>query len=321
MARYAGIYIAVHSYCSSHAVLSEDLRRERWAAFPELGGLLEGVGELQDAEVVAEAADDLQADRKIVGRKAGGDGDRRVAGDGDVVAALHPVEVVVHAHAGDLARPFLVDREGRKLVYGAQEELVALQEPPHAVKQVAAQCLCPGDFLGRELQSLLDVPDDGVLELVAVPLEVDAVALQEAERAQGIEGFGGAGEIGFGFFQHAAKLLERFLLRGQDGGDAIVHRQAAEIAAPGDADFLEFSLQTLRKDFSRLGDRDRRARVGAGHGRQEKGAIVHGARHRADYRQRVPGVRRWPRRYPPWRRPEADDVAVVAGIAQARGEV
>src|SRR2546426_4312100 len=187
MARYAGIYIAVHSYCSSHAVLSEDLRRERWAAFPELGGLLEGVGELQDAEVVAVAADDLQADRKPVGRESGGDRDRRVAGDGDVVAALHPVEVVVHANGGDLARPFLVDREGRELGHRAQQELVALQEPPHAVKQIAAQRLRPGDFLGGELEALLDVPDHGVLELVAMLLEEDAVALQEAERAQGLE--------------------------------------------------------------------------------------------------------------------------------------
>src|SRR5688572_19292519 len=32
------------------------------AALPVLGGLLEGVGELQDAEVVAVAADDLHAD-------------------------------------------------------------------------------------------------------------------------------------------------------------------------------------------------------------------------------------------------------------------
>src|SRR5439155_14389336 len=106
-----------------------DLRRKRGAAFPELGGLLEGVGELQDAEVVAVAADDLDADRKPFGGEAGGHGDRRVAGDGDVVAALHPIEVVVHANAGDFARPFLVDREGRKLVDGAQKEVVALQEP------------------------------------------------------------------------------------------------------------------------------------------------------------------------------------------------
>src|SRR5437667_6086173 len=154
MARYAGIYIRIHRYCSSH-LLKEDLCRKRGAAFPELGGLLEGVGELQDAEVVAEAADDLQADRKIVGREAGRDRDRRVAGDGDVVAALHPIEVVVHAHAGDLARPFLVDREGRKLVDGAQKEVVAIKEPPHAVEQVAEQRLSADGVTGWDLQALI----------------------------------------------------------------------------------------------------------------------------------------------------------------------
>src|SRR5882672_4087182 len=101
MARYAGIYLPVHSYCSSHALPTEDLSRKRWAAFPELRCLFEGVGELQHAEVIAIAADDLQADGKPFGCESGGHGDRRVAGDGDVVAALHPVEVVAHPHTGD----------------------------------------------------------------------------------------------------------------------------------------------------------------------------------------------------------------------------
>src|SRR5256712_7033579 len=131
MARYAGIYIPVHSYCSSDALLAEDLCRKRGAAFPGLRCLLEGVGELQDAEVVAAAADDLQADRKIVGRKAGGDGDRRGAGDGDGAAALHPNEAVVDAHARDLSRPFLADRESLQPAAAAQKAGIALQEPPH----------------------------------------------------------------------------------------------------------------------------------------------------------------------------------------------
>src|SRR5438445_12540763 len=54
-----------------------DLCRKRRAAFPELCCLLEGVGELQHAEVIAVAADDLQADRKPVGRASGGDRGRR----------------------------------------------------------------------------------------------------------------------------------------------------------------------------------------------------------------------------------------------------
>src|SRR6266513_5518951 len=66
---------------------SGDLRRKRWAAFPGLRCLFEGVGELQHAEVVAVAADDLDAHWKPFGRESGGHRDRRVAGDGDVVAA------------------------------------------------------------------------------------------------------------------------------------------------------------------------------------------------------------------------------------------
>src|SRR3954467_10386631 len=56
--------------------------------------LLERVRELQHAEIVAIAADDLDAHRQRVAGEPGGNRDRRVAGDGDVVAALHPVEVV-----------------------------------------------------------------------------------------------------------------------------------------------------------------------------------------------------------------------------------
>ena len=66
-------------------------------ALPDLRRFLEGVRELQHAEIVAVAADDLDPDRQPLGREAGGHRDRRMAGDGDVVAAFHPVEVIVHA--------------------------------------------------------------------------------------------------------------------------------------------------------------------------------------------------------------------------------
>jgi hypothetical protein len=66
-------YLPVRSYCSSHELLTEDLCRKRWAALPELCCVFEGVGELQHAEVIAVAADDLDADRKPVGGEAGGD--------------------------------------------------------------------------------------------------------------------------------------------------------------------------------------------------------------------------------------------------------
>src|SRR5688500_18019840 len=195
-------------------------------ALPACSLDLEAVRELEDAEVVAVATDDLQADRQTLGREAGRHRERRVAGDGDVVAAFHPVEVVAHFYAGDLARPLRLDRIRRQLVHRAEEELVSLEEAAHAVEQLAAQRHRPGDFFGRELEPLLDVPDDVVLQLVAVLFEQAAKARDIAHRAQRLEGLGGAGEVRLGFLDHAAEVLEDLLLRFQHGAHARVHRQA-----------------------------------------------------------------------------------------------
>src|SRR6185436_960583 len=94
-----------------------NLRRDCGTLLPELSCLLKGVRQLEHADVVSVAADDLQTDGKsrIVVGESGGHRDRGMAGDGDVVAALHPVEVVFHLCAGDLARPLLGDRIGRQL--------------------------------------------------------------------------------------------------------------------------------------------------------------------------------------------------------------
>jgi hypothetical protein len=47
--------------------------RQRWALFAEAGGLFEGMGHLQDAEVCFVAADDLQSNGKTFRREAAGD--------------------------------------------------------------------------------------------------------------------------------------------------------------------------------------------------------------------------------------------------------
>jgi hypothetical protein len=54
--------------------------------------LFEGVRELQHAEVVAVASDDLPAQQQASGVKPAGTEIAGMAGDRDVVAALHPVE-------------------------------------------------------------------------------------------------------------------------------------------------------------------------------------------------------------------------------------
>src|SRR2546421_12499991 len=94
---------------------------ERRASWPDLRRLLEGVRELQHAEIIAVTPDDLDADRQPLRRERRGHRHRRMAGDGDVVAALHPVEIIAHLDAGDLAWPFLLERERRQLVHRADE--------------------------------------------------------------------------------------------------------------------------------------------------------------------------------------------------------
>src|ERR1044071_7421320 len=71
---------------------------QRRAMLPCAGGGLERGGKLQDRKVRSVSADDLDAhgQRRIIRRKARRHRNGRVAGDGDVVAALHPVEVVRH---------------------------------------------------------------------------------------------------------------------------------------------------------------------------------------------------------------------------------
>jgi len=74
--------------------------------------MFEGVGELEDAEVLLVAADDLEADGQAVGREACGHGNSRIAGSGDVPAALHPVDVVGEVNAIDLGGPGMLTSKG-----------------------------------------------------------------------------------------------------------------------------------------------------------------------------------------------------------------
>src|SRR4029453_6775396 len=94
---------------------------QRRAPFPCAGRGLKGLRELQHRKIGAVSSDDLDADgqRRIVAREAGRYRNRGVARNGDVVAALHPVEIVIEVHAGDLARPLHVGRERRGQFHSA----------------------------------------------------------------------------------------------------------------------------------------------------------------------------------------------------------
>src|SRR5437870_5668925 len=141
------------------------LFRRGWTPLPDAGRLLEGVRQLQHAEVVAVTADDLDADGQALGRKACRHRNRGMARRRDEVAALHPVDIVVQLHAGDFGRILLLDRERRHLVHRAHQELVALEERAQTVKYLRAQLIAARHLLAGQLQSLLDVPHHRVLQL------------------------------------------------------------------------------------------------------------------------------------------------------------
>ena len=103
-----------------------------------------------------------------------------------------------------------------------------------------AQLLASRHLLAGQLQPLLDIPDHRVLELLAV-LPEERHPVEETECAQRVEGLGRSGEVGLGILDDAAELFKRLFLGFQNRRDARIHRQAAKIARPRDADLLERS--------------------------------------------------------------------------------
>src|SRR6201987_3047059 len=92
--------------------LGEDGR----AATGDVGGLLEGVGALQDAPVVVMPADDLEADEQAALRKGAGDGRGGSGGGGNVRGGLHPRDGVLLLWAGDFGGVLGIRVEGKSLV-------------------------------------------------------------------------------------------------------------------------------------------------------------------------------------------------------------
>src|SRR5580704_2901791 len=93
----------------------------------EASRLFERVRHLQDAEVFFVAAHDLHTYRKPLGRETAWHRSRRIARRRDVPARLHPVDVVIELHAGNLRRIRRVDIEWWQL-RGGQDKVFMLLE-------------------------------------------------------------------------------------------------------------------------------------------------------------------------------------------------
>ena len=109
---------------------------------------------LQDTEVLFVAANNLHADRKAFGRKAGRYRGCRVSGGRDVPARLHPVDVVVEVHARDLSWIGSVDVERWQLRGGQDEVFILLKESLEAAPDESMGNFGARDFFIKAFEVL-----------------------------------------------------------------------------------------------------------------------------------------------------------------------
>src|SRR5208282_2109937 len=110
----------------------------------------------------------LHADGKTFGCKAGRHRGCWVSSGRDVPAGLHPVDVVVEAHTGDLGWIRSVDIERWQLGGGKDEVFVLLEESLEAAPYEGMGNLGAGDVLASQLHAFLDFVFECVLEAVGV---------------------------------------------------------------------------------------------------------------------------------------------------------
>ena len=179
----------------------------------------------------------------------------------------------------------------------------------------------PPDARARQREADAGVPHDRVLQAVAAGLQQIAEGVREADAAQDLEGLVGAGEVGLDVLDDAAHRLER--------GAAVLQR-GGHLGSTGRSPRLR--LQAMRaprgsaagpstKAVRWLGQRQRRARVRAGHRPQQQRRVLHAARQRTVHAHRIPRVGRRHLRDATGRRAQPDDVAERGWVADAGAEI
>src|SRR5687768_17871002 len=94
-----------------------------------------------------------------------------MSGHRDARARSHPLDIGGHWRAVDLGRVGNVCREWWNLGDGKQQELVFGEEVLHTAINLRSQTRGATNVRSRDDASLLDVPDDRVLQLIAVIVE------------------------------------------------------------------------------------------------------------------------------------------------------
>ena len=206
---------------------------------------------------------------KTIRREPARHADRRRAEAADRITGRHPIDVGVHRHARDRARPLDLDGKRQHLHRGQHEKLVRREKLCEAGIERRLRACGTFEIGRRELEPPLDVPHDGVLELRSPALEVAAQRSRIARRAQRLKQLVDAVEVGLAVGYVATELRRENGARGvADRRHAGLHGVAAEALAPGDARAREIALRHVAKRRARLRQRQRVASVGPRHHRQ-----------------------------------------------------
>src|SRR5262249_20776635 len=145
----------------------------------ELSSLFKCKRKLQHVEITLTTTDNLQSDRESIVRKTTRDGDRGQAGQCYGVTGSHPINITFHLDAIDLPDPGLFDRKRRYLRHGQDQEFILLHKRAHAMIKLGTVRLGAGNVCSAQLESLFDIPDDGVLHQRAMLFEIIAFGLRE----------------------------------------------------------------------------------------------------------------------------------------------
>ena len=144
---------------------------------------------MEEFEVGAIPAHDLNPNRQAVRRKPRRHRNRRAGRGRDLIRRFHPGNVVLHFNAGDFLWPDELRVEGRRLIHCAQfgEDGIELRIEPGDLPQMRSHDLAHGNRAvaeqPREIPALVKQRSSGAAPLVGGAATAGSVAAPSSPRA------------------------------------------------------------------------------------------------------------------------------------------
>ncbi len=253
--------------------------------------------------ILAEAANDLQAERHSRMVASARQRQRRMRGQRDHVRQRQPAIVVLLLHAIDRLGVERRPREGRHGRGRRQDDIVVLIQPLEALQDARLLGLRPGAVQQRHARAHLEVgarvrPETRRVALIRLPHTGD-----EALGAQYVEAAMGGSQVYFDGIAATEQMPHGGDLLAERAADVVVHVAAAKVfgVAHTQAAQVHRHRRQERQRIERIGQRV--ARRHTGRCRELQAGIGHRAAHRPHHRDRRPAqqlarawhhARRWP---------------------------